>query len=125
MLLIFFVIELLSRITCAISTPKVGSTVPQSLFEKWENTQVFIYHFSIFPKIVSKFKFPNPDCFGNLLTTEYILTATSCFWDVEKFVELLQSPMAYKIYKPYQNPNKINKEPEKLIDVLSIGKSIF
>ena len=123
MLLIFFVIELLCRITCAISTPKVGSTVPQNLFEKWENTQVFIYHFSNFPKI--RFKFSYPDCFGNLLTAEYVLAATSCFLDVEKFVELLQSPMAYQFYKPYQNQNNINKEPGKLIDVVSIGNSIF
>ena len=91
MLFIFFVIELFSRFTCATSTPRVGSTVPQNLFEKWENTQVFIYHFSILP-ILSKFEVQYPDCFGNLLTAEYILTATSCFLDVEKFVELLQSP---------------------------------
>ena len=116
MLLIFFVIELLSRITCAISTPKVGSTVPQNLFEKWENTQVFIYHFSIFPKI--RFKYSYPDCFGNLLTAEYVLTATSCFLDVEKFVELLQSPRAY------QN-SKINKESGKLNYVVSTGNSIL
>ena len=123
MLLIFFVIELLSRITCAISTPKVGSTVPQNLFEKWENTQVFIYHFSNFPKI--RFKFSYPDCFGNLLTAEYVLTATSCFSDVEKFVELLQSPRAYKTYKPYQNQDKINKESGKFNYVVSIGNSIL
>ena len=92
MLLIFFVIKIFNRITCAISTPGVGTTVPQNLFEKWENTQVFIYHFAFFPKIVSKWEFPYPDCFGNQLTAEYILTATSCFLDVEKFVELLQSP---------------------------------
>ena len=119
MLLIFFVIELLSRITCAISTPKVGSTVPQNLFEKWENTQVFIYHFSIFPKI--RFKYSYPDCFGNLLTAEYVLTATSCFLDVEKFVELLQSPRAYKTY---QN-SKINKESGKLNYVVNTGNSIL
>ena len=118
MLLIFFVIELLSRITCAISTPKVGSTVPQNLFEKWENTQVFIYHFSILPNIVSKSEFPYPDCFGNLLTAEYVLTATSCFLDVEKFVELLQSPRAY------QN-SKINKESGKLNYVVNTGNSIL
>ena len=90
MLFIFFVIKLFSRFTYATSTPRVGSTVPQNLFEKWENTQVFIYHYLILPK--SKFEFPYPDCFGNLITAEYILTATSCFLDVEKFVELLQSP---------------------------------
>ena len=35
-------------------------------------------------------EFPYPDCFGNLITADYIITATSCFIDLKKFVERIR-----------------------------------
>ena len=61
--------------------------LPEDFFRKWKHSQVFIYY-----KIGSLQKFqeeyPYPDCFGNLLTAEHVLTATTCFIDMDTFVEI-------------------------------------
>ena len=82
------------------------SNIPEYLFKKWENSQVFIYVKApcgtqgkigkIFEKTklnkLRCFDFPQPDCFGTLLTSQYVLTASSCFMDVERLVYLFQDP---------------------------------
>ena len=61
--------------------------LPEDFFRKWKHSQVFIYY-----KIgyLQKFQeeYPYPDCFGNLLTAEHVLTATTCFIDMDTFVQI-------------------------------------
>ena len=58
--------------------------LPPDFVRKWEDSQVFIYYKT---KFVQKFssEYPYPDCFGNLITAEYVITAMSCFMDLKKF----------------------------------------
>ena len=60
------------------------SDLPPDFVRKWEDSQVFIYYKT---KFVQKFssEYPYPDCFGNLITAEYVITAMSCFMDLKKF----------------------------------------
>ena len=63
--------------------------LPEDFFRKWEDSQVFIYYKR---GITKKFfsEFPYPDCFGNLITADYVITATSCFIDLKKLVKRLR-----------------------------------
>ena len=58
--------------------------LPPDFVRKWEDSQVFIYYKI---KFVQKFssEYPYPDCFGNLITAGYVITAMSCFMDLKKF----------------------------------------
>ena len=56
---------------------------------KWEDSQVFIYYKTKFAKKFSS-EYPYPDCFGNLITAEYVITATSCFMDLKKLIPTLR-----------------------------------
>ena len=62
--------------------------LPPDFVKKWEDSQVFIYykqpHKSKFAQKFSS-EYPYPDCFGNLITAEYVITAMSCFMDLKKF----------------------------------------
>ena len=53
-------------------------------------TKVFIYHYKtgLTNKIYSEYPYPN--CFGNLITADYVITATSCFMDLKKFIKGLR-----------------------------------
>ena len=63
--------------------------LPEDFFRKWEDSQVFIYYKrGITKKFLSEF--PYPDCFGNLITADYVITATSCFIDLKKLVKRLR-----------------------------------
>ena len=87
----FFIFSLFlfsSIFTTGISDNKVPD-LPEDFFRKWENSQVFIYYKTLdFHRKESKY--PYPDCFGNLLTATYVLTASSCFMDVKRFAKLLK-----------------------------------
>ena len=88
MFLIFSLFLFSSIFTTGISDNKVPD-LPEDFFSKWENSQVFIYYKTLdFHRKESKY--PYPDCFGNLLTAKYVLTATSCFMDVKRFAKLLK-----------------------------------
>ena len=62
--------------------------LPPDFVRKWEDSQVFIYYKT---KFAQKFtsEYPYPDCFGNLVTAEYVITAMSCFMDLKKFKKSL------------------------------------
>ena len=63
--------------------------LPEDFFRKWEDSQVFIYYKTgLTNKIYSEYPYPN--CFGNLITADYVITATSCFMDLKKFVKGLR-----------------------------------
>ena len=63
------------------------------LFKKWRRSQVFMYprKSKSIDKLTQKVLPPShlnnpniPSCFGNLLTSRYVLTATTCFMDMKK-----------------------------------------
>ena len=53
--------------------------------DKWLNSQVFIYHDS------KNIHMESPDCFGNLISENQVLTAASCFIDIEKLLKHLEA----------------------------------
>ena len=70
------------------------------LFKKWRRSQVFMYPRksesmdkltqNILPQ--SHSDNPNiPSCFGNLLTSKYVLTAATCFMDMKKISKTEQN----------------------------------
>ena len=70
------------------------------LFKKWRRSQVFMYPRksesmdkltqNILPQ--SHSDNPNiPSCFGNLLTSRYVLTAATCFMDMKKISKTEQN----------------------------------
>ena len=61
--------------------------LPEDFFSKWENSQVFIYYRMRFSQKFQS-EYPYPNCFGNLLTAEHVLTATTCFIDMDTFVQI-------------------------------------
>ena len=67
--------------------------LPPDFVRKWEDSQVFIYYKQPYKsKFSQKFssEYPYPDCFGNLITAEYVITATSCFMDLKKLIPTLR-----------------------------------
>ena len=69
------------------------SDLPSDFVRKWEDSQVFIYYKKPYKSkfaLESSLEYPYPDCFGNLITAEYVITATSCFMDLKKLIPTLQ-----------------------------------
>ena len=69
------------------------SDLPPDFVRKWEDSQVFIYYKQPYKsKFGQKFssEYPYPDCFGFLITAEYVITATSCFMDLKKLIPKLR-----------------------------------
>ena len=56
----------------------------KELEKLWLDSQVLIYHNSN-PKEDVTLK--EPDCFGNLLTVKFVITAASCFMNVEDILK--------------------------------------
>ena len=63
--------------------------LPPDFVRKWEDSQVFIYYEIKFTQKFSS-EYPYPDCFGNLITAEYVITATSCFMNLKKLIPKLR-----------------------------------
>ena len=60
---------------------------PDDIFDEWENSQVFIYKKRVETPILKPHLFISeikPSCFGILLTTKFVITAISCFFDVTR-----------------------------------------
>ena len=89
-LLIFSFLFLASFCLTTVISEYKDENLPEDFFRKWKHSQVFIYY-----KIgyLQKFQeeYPYPDCFGNLLTAEHVLTATTCFMNMDTFVEISKS----------------------------------
>ena len=67
--------------------------LPPDFVRKWEDSQVFIYYKQPHKRKSAKefiSEYSYPDCFGNLITADYVITATSCFIDLKKFVERIR-----------------------------------
>ena len=68
-----------------MSLIRIEATImPKELKKLWLDSQVLIYHNSN-PKQDVTLK--EPDCFGNLLTVKFIITAASCFMNVENILK--------------------------------------
>ena len=52
------------------------NNIPTNLEKLWISSQVLIYHN---PETFKDFSIQEPDCLGNLIATNYIITAASCF----------------------------------------------
>ena len=52
------------------------NNLPTNLEKLWISSQVLIYHN---PETFKDFSIQEPDCLGNLISTNYIITAASCF----------------------------------------------
>ena len=63
--------------------------------DKWLNSQVFIYHDDS-----EDIHMKSPDCFGNLISENQVLTAASCFIDMEKLLKHLKAKN-YMICLPF------------------------
>ena len=89
-LLIFSFLLIASFCLTTVISEYKDENLPEDFFRKWKHSQVFIYY-----KIgyLQKFQeeYPYPDCFGNLLTAEHVLTATTCFMHMDTFVEISKS----------------------------------
>ena len=57
----------------------LNSKLPKDLETVWLKSQVMIYHNS---NPTQDFSLQEPDCFGNVLTKHYVLTAASCFTEL-------------------------------------------
>ena len=67
--------------------------LPPDFVRKWEDSQVFIYYKQPHKRKSAKefiSEYSYPDCFGNLITADYVITATSCFIDLKKLVKRLR-----------------------------------
>ena len=63
---------------------------PDDIFDEWENSQVFIYKKRVETPILKPHLFISeikPSCFGILLTTKFVITAISCFFDITQLNE--------------------------------------
>ena len=68
-----------------------ATNMPRVLEKLWLDSQVLIYHNSN-PKQDVTLK--EPDCFGNLLTKKFVITAASCFINVENILKYSETKVA-------------------------------
>ena len=95
--------------------------LPPDFVRKWEDSQVFIYYKTKFAKKFSS-EYPYPDCFGNLITADYVISATSCFIDLKKLVKRLRDREIDGFYSPQGKPLKVMKSD---ISKITIAKVCF
>ena len=92
--------------------------LPPDFVRKWEDSQVFIYYKTKFTQKFSS-EYPYPDCFGNLITAEYVITSTSCFMDLKKLIPTLTK--SHSLQDLWLKTQILNS----LIPSSSIGKIII
>ena len=85
-------------------------TDAKKLEQLWLHTQVLIYHNS---GPSEDLKNRGPDCFGNRLSKQFVITAASCFMDVKKILQYSET-----------RDTKPNESEEKRIIKDSIKKDI-
>ena len=83
----------------------LNSKLPEGLDTLWLNNQVMIYHNS---EPSADFSFQEPDCSGNFLTKNHVITAASCF------VELNYELQCYERNRKQQGKGQIS--PPKLLE---------
>ena len=102
------------RILLILSFTKIKANfinkLPTNLEKLWISSQVLIYHN---PDKTKDFRNQDPDCFGNFIATHYIITAASCFMDVNEILKYSET-----------NDKTPNAREEKDIISTSIKKNI-
>jgi hypothetical protein len=96
-----------------------NSKLPEDLETLWLNSQVMIYHNS---KPSQDFSIQEPDCFGNALTEHYVITAASCF--IELNYKLQCHKRDCKSEQCNDRQNHQSKTKPNQINFQSIKKSI-
>ena len=62
------------------------------MFSVWDESQVFVYYESKFNlKNPPRDFFQNPDCFGYNISPRHVLTASSCFMDLQTISRMLEN----------------------------------
>ena len=93
--------------------------LPPDFVRKWEDSQVFIYYKTKFAQKFSS-EYPYPDCFGNLITADYVISATSCFIDLKKLVKRLRDREVDGFYSPQGKPLKVMKSDISKITIAKV-----
>ena len=95
------------------------NNLPTNLENLWISSQVLIYHN---PEMFKDFSIQEPDCLGNLIATNYIITAASCFMftlEILKYSETNnERPSETNIKRPTESEeNSIISRSIKNIDI--------
>ena len=102
----------------------LNSKLPEDLETLWLNSQVMIYHNS---KPSQDFSIQEPDCFGNALTKYHVITAASCFIELNYKLQCLKRDCKTEKCKDidyHQSNTKENQINLQLVYFQSIKKSI-
>ena len=102
----------------------LNSKLPEDLETLWLNSQVMIYHNS---KPSQDFSIQEPDCFGNALTKYHVITAASCFIELNYKLQCLKRDCKTEKCKDidyHQSNTKQNQINLQLVYFQSIMKSI-
>ena len=102
----------------------LNSKLPEDLETLWLNSQVMIYHNS---KPSQDFSIQEPDCFGNALTKYHVITAASCFIELNYKLQCLKRDCKTEKCKDidyHQSNTKENQINLQLVYFQSIMKSI-
>ena len=102
----------------------LNSKLPNDLETLWLNSQVMIYHNS---KPSQDFSIQEPDCFGNALTKYHVITAASCFIELNYKLQCLKRDCKTEKCKDidyHQSDTKQNQINLQLVYFQSIKKSI-
>ena len=97
--------------------------LPPDFVRKWEDSQVFIYYKQPHKRKSAKefiLEYSYPDCFGNLITADYVITATSCFIDLKKLVKRLRGREIDGFYSPQGKPLKVMKSDISKITITKV-----
>ena len=98
--------------------------LPPDFVRKWEDSQVFIYYKQPHKRKSAKefiSEYSYPDCFGNLITADYVITASSCFIDLKKLVKRLRDRKIDGFYSS-QSKGKPLKVMKSDISKITIAK---
>ena len=118
-------IGILLLLSCAnFKVIALNSKLPEDLKTLWLNSQVMIYHNS---KPSQDFSIQEPDCFGNALTKYHVITAASCFIELNYKLQCLKRDCKTEKCKDidyHQSNTKQNQINLQLVYFQSIKKSI-
>ena len=92
----------------------LNSKLPEGLETLWLNNQVMIYHNS---KPSADFSIQEPDCSGNFLTKNHVITAASCFVELNYMLQCNE--------RNRKQQGKGQKAPPKLLYKSKRARNIF
>ena len=84
----------------------LNSILPEGLETLWLNNQVMIYHNS---KPSHDFSIKEPDCSGHFLTKNHIITAASCFVELNYMLQCNENNRKHQSKQNINNFDSIKK----------------